>query len=35
MNFSNIPGIMQGKIGAIIDAVAVADQTAKLEHMNT
>lgn len=30
-NFSGIPQIMMGKLGAIIDACAVADQQAKLE----
>ncbi len=31
MNFSNLPIIMTGDLGAIIDALAIADQTAKLE----
>ncbi len=31
MNFSNLPVIMTGDLGAIIDALAIADQTAKLE----
>jgi len=30
-NFSNLPAIMSGDIGHIIDALAIADQTAKLE----
>lgn len=30
-NFSNLPVIMTGDIGHIIDALAIADQTAKLE----
>lgn len=30
-NFSNLPGIMAGNLGHIIDALAIADQTAKLE----
>ncbi len=30
-NFSNLPAIMMGDIGHIIDALAIADQTAKLE----
>lgn len=33
-NFSNIPGIMMGKLGPIIDALAIADQTARLEELN-
>lgn len=31
-NFSNIPAIMLGKLGHIIDALAIADQSAKLEQ---
>lgn len=31
MNFSNLPVIMTGDLGDIIDALAIADQTAKLE----
>ncbi len=30
-NFSNLPTIMMGDLGDIIDALAIADQTAKLE----
>lgn len=30
-NFSNLPVIMMGNLGDIIDALAIADQTAKLE----
>jgi peptide chain release factor 1 len=30
-NFSNLPAIMTGNLGHIIDALAIADQTAKLE----
>jgi peptide chain release factor 1 len=30
-NFPNLPGIMMGDLGHIIDALAIADQTAKLE----
>ncbi len=30
-NFSNLPSIMAGNLGHIIDALAIADQTAKLE----
>jgi peptide chain release factor 1 len=30
-NFSNLPGIMAGNLSHIIDALAIADQTAKLE----
>ena len=30
-NFSNLPVIMMGDLGHIIDALAIADQTAKLE----
>lgn len=30
-NFSNLPSIMAGNLGDIIDACAIADQTAKLE----
>lgn len=30
-NFSNLPGIMAGNLADIIDACAIADQTAKLE----
>lgn len=30
-NFSNLPGIMAGNLGHIIDALAIADQTTKLE----
>jgi peptide chain release factor 1 len=29
-NFSNLPAIMQGRLGPIIDALAIADQSAKL-----
>lgn len=31
-NFSNLPAIMMGKLGHIIDALAIADQSAKLEQ---
>jgi peptide chain release factor 1 len=31
-NFSNLPIIMLGKLGHIIDALAIADQSAKLEQ---
>lgn len=30
-NFSNIPAIMAGRLGPIFDALAIADQSAKLE----
>lgn len=30
-NFSNLPAIMAGKLGPILDALAIADQSAKLE----
>ncbi len=30
-NFSNIPVVMTGDLGDIFDALAIADQTAKLE----
>jgi peptide chain release factor 1 len=33
-NFSNIPGIMMGKLGPIIEALSIADQTARLEELN-
>jgi peptide chain release factor 1 len=33
-NFSNIPAIMLGKIGPIIEALSIADQTARLEELN-
>ena len=33
-NFSNLPVIMMGKLGHIIDALAIADQTAKIEAAN-
>ena len=31
-NFSNIPVIMMGRLGPIVDALAVADQTRRLEE---
>ncbi|EKE29160.1 MAG: Peptide chain release factor 1 [uncultured bacterium (gcode 4)] len=33
-NFSNLPAIMMGKLGHIIEALTIADQTAKLEELN-
>lgn len=33
-NFSNLPAIMMGKLGHIIEALSIADQTAKLEELN-
>ncbi|MDP2104121.1 MAG: peptide chain release factor-like protein, partial [Candidatus Gracilibacteria bacterium] len=31
-NFSNLPVIMEGRLGPIFDALAIADQSAKLEQ---
>lgn len=33
-NFSNIPVVMSGDLGDIVDALAIADQTAKLEAVS-
>jgi peptide chain release factor 1 len=33
-NFSNIPGIMMGKLTPIIEALGIADQTERLEELN-
>lgn len=33
-NFSNIPAIMMWKLGHIIEALSIADQTTKLEELN-
>ncbi|MDD2486919.1 MAG: peptide chain release factor 1 [Candidatus Gracilibacteria bacterium] len=33
-SYSNLPGIMMGKLGHIIEALTIADQTAKLEELN-
>ncbi|MDD2565702.1 MAG: peptide chain release factor 1 [Candidatus Gracilibacteria bacterium] len=33
-SFSNLPGIMMGKLGNIIEALSIADQTAKMEELN-
>lgn len=33
-NFSNIPVVMSGDLGGIVDALAIADQTAKLEAVS-
>jgi peptide chain release factor 1 len=33
-SYSNLPGIMMGKLWHIIEALTIADQTAKLEELN-
>lgn len=33
-SFSNLPGIMMWKLGNIIEALSIADQTAKMEELN-